>query len=72
MRKFSEFFNPFKLEHIKAYSSLCANGSWPENFIPDDMVVSALSTTEAAFLMAEAWMKAALLNEDSKVREVFE
>lgn len=35
--KISQWFNPRNLNHVKAYDHLQRIGTWPENFIPEDI-----------------------------------
>lgn len=36
---FSDWFDPYNEEHLKAYNHLHSKGWWPENFIPNDVVM---------------------------------
>ena len=33
-----DFFNPYSIEHLKAYRHLEKTGFWPEGFVSDEMV----------------------------------
>jgi len=35
---FKDFFDENKVEHVNAYIHLTKKGSWPEGFIPEDIV----------------------------------
>jgi len=52
-----DFFNPYCLDHIKAYVHLQTHGSWPEGFIPEDMKFPSFWHAAIASKMADAWIE---------------
>jgi len=51
------FFDPYNLEHMKAYEHLCKTGIWPKDFLPNDIVFSNSWSMILASKLADAWMK---------------
>ncbi len=35
----SQWFNPRNINHIRAYDHLMRHGTWPEHFLPEDMMM---------------------------------
>ena len=54
---FSNWFDPYNPEHMKAYEHLCKVGSWPFGFSPDGCEMSMLWIAEIQAKMAQAWLK---------------
>lgn len=61
--KITEFFNPYNMEHIKAYKYLSIHGFWQEGFLPEDIEYANNSTWQAvlAFKMADVWVEQVLV-----------
>lgn len=54
-----EFFNPYSIEHMKAYDELCKNGRWPENFIiPDEIEFTGAWPYALTAKISKAWLEA--------------
>jgi hypothetical protein len=67
---FSEFFNPYDLDHILAFDTVQQTGSWPKDFIPENIQGQPqYFTIEAAGLLAQAYVKQA--KEDNHFRESY-
>jgi len=58
--KIEEFFNPYNMEHIKAYKNLITYGFWPVGFLPEDIEYSATWQAIIAFKMTSAWVEQVL------------
>jgi len=65
VRSISDFFDPYKSEHCRAYAHLCKKGSWPEGFIPKDVELAPGWQAVIMAKMAEAWMKRMISIDDS-------
>ena len=58
----TEFFDPYNVEHLKAYDHLCQTGSWPKGFLPEGIAPGCVGKVEVDHLievvnnMANAWM----------------
>jgi len=62
----SDFFDPYNIEHIKAYEHLKKNGAWPKEFF--DKAKEQIHEDPHWYLsiqikMANAWMKHSLEKE---------
>lgn len=55
-----EFFNPHDHDHLRAWSHLNRTGTWPENFIPEDITFSPVWRFDLTLKMAECWVSHAL------------
>lgn len=53
--KITDFFDPYNMEHIKAYNHLTTYGFWQEGFLPEDIEYPNGSEILLAFKMAGAW-----------------
>jgi hypothetical protein len=62
MEKFSDWFDPYDMHHLRAFSCLCNTGHWPEGFMPDTVDMGNIWQYEATAKMAEAWLKHKLGN----------
>lgn len=60
MKYFNDFFDPYNMEHIKAYKYLSATGSWPDGFIPEDITLLPNWQSWVAFILADAWIEQVL------------
>lgn len=58
--KITEFFNPYNLEHIKAYKHLITHSAWQEGFLPEDIEYDACWQAIIAFKMANVWVEQVL------------
>lgn len=58
--KITEFFDPYNMEHIKAYKRLITHGSWQEGFLPEDIEYSTGWQAILAFKMANVWVEQVL------------
>ena len=67
MEKFSDWFDPYNYEHLKAFSYLCDTGTWPKGFIPNTVELGSLWRFIAVSSMATAWLKYKLDNEHSDI-----
>ena len=54
---FTEWFNPYKNEHIKAYRVLQNTGMWPTDFLPMNIYIEPNWQSIIAFKMANCWIK---------------
>ena len=56
-----EFFDPYNIEHLKAYRHLEKTGFWPEGFVSDEMMKNCpmLWQAELVAKLARAWLQAA-------------
>lgn len=50
-----EFFNPYNLDHMRAFKTLLANGGWPKGFIPENVVVNEDSEHLVTIKVADTW-----------------
>lgn len=55
--KFTDWFDPHNLEHMRAYSILVNTGQWPENFIPKDVELNVNWNIHIQYKLADAWME---------------
>lgn len=53
--KFSEFFDPWSTEHIRAFDVACKTGMWPIGFIPDGMEMGSFWFVTAITAISEAY-----------------
>jgi hypothetical protein len=53
-----DFFNPYDLEHLKAYRHLEKTGFWPENFYPEGVEWSLIWQAALTAKMTQAWLEA--------------
>ena len=58
--RLQEYFDPHKMEHIRAYKALCRDGFWPQEFI-DEMDAAGVEQEPCwqigiAGKMADAWV----------------
>jgi hypothetical protein len=56
----TEFFNPYNMEHIKAYKHSTVHGSWPEGFIAERYDYPVAWQAIIAFKMANVWVEQVL------------
>lgn len=59
--KITEFFNPYNMEHIKAYKHLLTYGFWPERFLLANIEYSTGWQAVLAFKMADVWVEQVLV-----------
>jgi hypothetical protein len=52
----TEWFNPLDKNHINAYKYLNKNGSWPKNFIPEDIKFSLNWQLTLLEIMTKEWL----------------
>jgi hypothetical protein len=52
-----DFFNPEKLEHVRAYANLMKIGMWPADFIPDDITFPSGWQVMIAMKLADAYVR---------------
>ncbi len=55
--RIDEFFDPYNLDHLKAYKHMKTKGKWPKNFIPDYVEFSPGWTILLWGKMADEWVK---------------
>ena len=55
--KITEWFDPWDLNHIKAYDHLMSKGVWPEGFIPEGMEFPNLWYPHLTGMMAGMWVQ---------------
>ena len=56
----AEFFDPYNVEHLKAYRHLEKTSFWPENFLPTELKdESSCWQVELVAKIARAWLQAA-------------
>jgi len=56
----TDFFDPYNMEHIKAYQHLIDKGSWPKGFVPENVEYGAQSQINIAFKMSKVWVEQVL------------
>ena len=56
MADFAEFFDAHNPEHRAAYRHLETTGSWPEDFIPDDVELGPTWHVVALAKLGQAWL----------------
>jgi len=56
LKKFSDWFDPWNINHIKAYRHLQTVGMWPEDFIPKDIYMDIYWQLNIHRKMAELWV----------------
>lgn len=61
-----EFFNPYNIDHIKAYKVLSETGFWPEGFVPDEIKFVTLWHPMVAQKMADAWVDDVIKKEENR------
>jgi len=54
--KIDEFFNPLDIDHLHAYKHLQLKGSWPANFIPEDLEFTSNWQMTLQSKMADLWV----------------
>jgi hypothetical protein len=56
-----DFFDPYNVEHLKAYRHLEKTGSWPKDFIPDELMdgINIAWQVELLGKMSKAWLEQA-------------
>jgi len=52
----TEFFDPYSVEHLKAYRHLEKVGTWPPGFIPEKTDVEPYWQVSISNKMAKAWI----------------
>lgn len=52
-----DWFDPFNIEHIKAFSHLEQTGFWPEDFLPEDIEVLPYWVLSLNRKMANIWVQ---------------
>jgi hypothetical protein len=55
--KIEEFFDPYNIEHLKAWQHLEDTGFWPKDFIPKEIEMSSYWNYMLQSKMADAWVK---------------
>jgi hypothetical protein len=53
----TEFFNPYRIEHLKAYAVAKKTGFWPKDFIPSGITIDTLWQVAILGKMADAWIE---------------
>ena len=56
----TEFFDPYNMEHIKAYKTLMEKGTGPANFLPEGIIFSIAWHEVLTHKMANAWVEQVL------------
>jgi hypothetical protein len=56
--RLDKWFDPYNLEHMRAYAVLCTTGDWPKRFIPSNMEVPKTWLFSINDKMARAWVHA--------------
>ena len=56
-QRFEDWFDPYNVEHQKAYATLMETGAWPLGFVPADVEYPALSVRSIQAKMATAWIE---------------
>lgn len=54
---FSDWFDPYNIEHIKAYKYLHTKGQWPKNFIPENCVINNYWESFVKTKIIDAWIE---------------
>ena len=54
---FSEWFDPYNIEHIKAYKHLQDKGLWPEGFVPAEIEMDNRWQFKIWAKMADCWIR---------------
>jgi hypothetical protein len=52
-----DWFDPNNIDHIIAYNTLCATGTWPKGFIPEYVTLSPTWHIELAAKLAYRWVE---------------
>jgi hypothetical protein len=52
----TEWFDIRKQEHLEAYVHLCQKGTWPQDFLPENIVMDTSWQMELMGLMSKAWV----------------
>lgn len=52
----TKFFDPYNVEHIKAYKELQVTGMWPDGFLPDKIDYDPHWQIELQAKMAGFWV----------------
>jgi len=60
---FCEWFDPHKIDHIKAYTHLQNTGMWPDGFKLEKIYMEIGWQMILAFKIANAWIEYKLANE---------
>jgi hypothetical protein len=55
--KIEDFFDPYDIEHLKAWQFLENTAHWPEGFIPKNTEFGQYSFHMIKSKMADAWVK---------------
>ena len=55
----TKFFNPYNVDHIKAYKNLMITGMWPDGFLPEDIDYDPQWQVTIQAKMASCWVDAA-------------
>lgn len=62
-----EWFDPYNVEHVKAYEHMIETGVWPKDFIPEGITFPTGWCASLNYKMAAAW--AVLVTEQEKLKE---
>ena len=54
---FVEWFDPYDVDHIKAYQHLCEEGSWPKGFVLEGAVMVPAWQVVLASKIARCWVQ---------------
>jgi len=53
----TNWFDPNNKDHIEAYYYLLRNGSWPQDFMPEDVQRPVGWDVSLAYKMCDCWVK---------------
>ena len=51
-----EYFDPYNIDHIKAYKKLQDTGMWPKGFLPENIYIPAGWDYRIKYKIADAWI----------------
>jgi hypothetical protein len=55
-RSIVNFFDPYCIEHLKAFDVMQKTGFWPKGFVPEDVEFPTLWHVSIAAKIVDAWM----------------
>jgi hypothetical protein len=55
----ADFFDPYNVNHLKAFKYLNERGCWPDKFIPESVSFTPTWIYDLTVKMAKAWLTAA-------------
>lgn len=55
-----DFFDPYNLTHLQAWQYRASIGTWPNQFLPDNLAFDSNWDTKIQEKLGQAWLKSVL------------